>query len=143
MGFYCWQDICFLSPGISQRHTDTFYKFILDNRLEIIADVQAFFYHIIKDNFPDKSCMCSHWNNFTITIKLIDIYSYIMKPCAVYQVILLSHLITFWWYLFKMILCMHQDQKIGQSNMAVHFYLMHFIHIFYIEKRSVKIGEWK
>jgi hypothetical protein len=42
--------------GISQRHNDMYYKFIPENRQEIISDIQAFYYHIVKDNFPDKSC---------------------------------------------------------------------------------------
>ena len=33
-----------------------FYNFIGENKDEIISDVQCFFYHVIKDNFPDKSC---------------------------------------------------------------------------------------
>ena len=33
-----------------------FHNFIRDHKDDIIADVQAFFYHVIKDNFPDKSC---------------------------------------------------------------------------------------
>lgn len=41
--------------GICQRHTDMFNNFIRDQKDEIIADAQAFFYHVIKDNFPDKS----------------------------------------------------------------------------------------
>lgn len=45
-----------IDSGISQRHTDMYHKYISENSKEIIADVQAFFYHIIKDNFPDKSC---------------------------------------------------------------------------------------
>ncbi|KAH3882717.1 cell division cycle protein 123 homolog [Dreissena polymorpha] len=50
---------CFIKDnkllGISQRHNDMFYKFIPENRKEIEADVKAFFYHIVKDNFPDKN----------------------------------------------------------------------------------------
>ncbi|XP_060603753.1 cell division cycle protein 123 homolog [Ruditapes philippinarum] len=61
-----WQELnpayefrCFVKDnkliGISQRHNDMYYKFIPENRQEIISDIQAFYYHIVKDNFPDKS----------------------------------------------------------------------------------------
>lgn len=41
--------------GICQRHTDMFHSFIGDQKDEIVADIISFFYHVIKDNFPDKS----------------------------------------------------------------------------------------
>jgi len=50
--------------GISQRHTDMYQKFISENSAEIVSDIQAFFYHIIKDNFPDKNC------KYTITVNV-------------------------------------------------------------------------
>ena len=49
-------DFTSVVSGICQRHNDMFYNFIGENRDEIISDVQCFFYHVIKDNFPDKSC---------------------------------------------------------------------------------------
>lgn len=63
-----WQELnpayefrCFVKDGhlvgISQRHSDMYYKFIPEHRKDIVADIQAFFYHIVKDNFPDK-CYC-------------------------------------------------------------------------------------
>ena len=59
VSFIYTNDVYFLFSiyaGICQRHTDMFYNFIRDHKDEIIADVQAFYYHVIKDNFPDKSC---------------------------------------------------------------------------------------
>ncbi|KAL4223537.1 hypothetical protein ACF0H5_017008 [Mactra antiquata] len=41
--------------GITQRHIDMYYEFIPENKKEIVSDIQGFFYHIIKDNFPDKN----------------------------------------------------------------------------------------
>jgi len=41
-----------------------YQKFISENSAEIVSDIQAFFYHIIKDNFPDKNC------KYTITVNV-------------------------------------------------------------------------
>ncbi|XP_052800656.1 cell division cycle protein 123 homolog isoform X2 [Mya arenaria] len=59
--------------GISQRHTDMYYKFIPENRKEIEGDIQAFFYHIIKDNFPDKSYCFDVYRRCQGKLVLLDI----------------------------------------------------------------------
>lgn len=61
-----WQELnpadefrCFVKHdkliGIAQRHIDMHYQFIQENREDIVGDISAFFYHIIKGNFPDKN----------------------------------------------------------------------------------------
>ena len=46
----------FSFTGICQRHNDMYYSYINEARAEIKADIQSFFYHVIRDSFPDKNC---------------------------------------------------------------------------------------
>lgn len=82
-----WQELnpayefrCFVRQnkiiGISQRHNDMFYKFIPENRQEIVADIQAFFYHIVKDNFPDKNYCFDVYRRSQGKLLLLDFNPY-------------------------------------------------------------------
>ncbi|WAR01411.1 CD123-like protein [Mya arenaria] len=62
-----------LNPAYEFRHTDMYYKFIPENRKEIEGDIQAFFYHIIKDNFPDKSYCFDVYRRCQGKLVLLDI----------------------------------------------------------------------
>ncbi|KAK3587558.1 hypothetical protein CHS0354_004847 [Potamilus streckersoni] len=58
--------------GICQRHHTMYCSFIGQHKDEIVADIQAFFYHFIQGNFPDKSYVFDVYRRDQGKILLID-----------------------------------------------------------------------
>ncbi|XP_071082456.1 translation initiation factor eIF2 assembly protein-like [Haliotis cracherodii] len=78
-----WQDLqpgmefrCFVRNkkliAISQRHHIQYYAFLETQKDEIISDIQAFFYHMISNKFPDESYVFDVYRKDKGHLTLVD-----------------------------------------------------------------------